>query len=154
MAIGHGLPGSLQRPDVNFSLKGEKLNGKWHLVRMRRDARSGKDNWLLIKAHDEWERSSKDPDILEEMPLSAVSDRSIEEIAAGKGKRRVWHSNRSVKENAAESTSKAAATRKNSVETKAEESASSGRRSASQAAGSCLRARHPGARAAADCAGA
>ena len=58
-----------------------------------------KENWLLIKAHDECERSPKDPDILEEMPQSVVSGRSIEEIAEGKGKKRVWHSNQSVKEN-------------------------------------------------------
>ena len=33
------------------------------------------------------------------MPLSVVSGRSIAEIAEGKGKKRVWHSNRSVQEN-------------------------------------------------------
>ena len=43
-------------------------------------------NWLLIKAHDEVERGPRDPDILEEEPLSVVSGRSIEEIAEGKGK--------------------------------------------------------------------
>ena len=35
-------------------------------------------------------------DILEEQPLSAATGRSIEEIAAGKGAKRVWHSNRSA----------------------------------------------------------
>ncbi len=55
--------------------------------------------WLLIKSKDEAARSPKDPDILEDEPLSVVSGRSIPEIAEGKGRRRVWHSNRNVKEN-------------------------------------------------------
>src|SRR5215468_4132014 len=45
----------LGKGHLDFTLEGKKLHGKWHLVRMRRDERSGKDNWLLIKAHDEWE---------------------------------------------------------------------------------------------------
>ena len=58
-----------------------------------------KENWLLIKAQGRGGAQRQDPDILEEKPLSVVSGRSIEEIAAGKGKKRVWHSNKSVKEN-------------------------------------------------------
>jgi len=79
-----------------FALNGEKLHGRWHLVRMH--ARDGErhENWLLIKAKDEWARGPRDKDILEEQPLSAATGRSIEEIAAGKGAKRVWHSNRSA----------------------------------------------------------
>ena len=79
-----------------FDLNGEKLHGRWHLVRMH--ARDGErhENWLLIKAKDEWARGPRDKDILEEQPLSAATGRSIEEIAAGKGAKRVWHSNRSA----------------------------------------------------------
>jgi bifunctional non-homologous end joining protein LigD len=63
--------------------------------------RSGekKEPWLLIKSRDEQARGAKDPDILEEEPLSVVSGRSIPEIAAGKGRKRVWHSNKSAKDN-------------------------------------------------------
>ena len=89
----------LAKGNLTFTLDGEKLKGTWHLVRMRGRPNEKKENWLLIKAHDQWERSPKDPDILEEMPQSVVSGRSIEEIAEGKGKKRVWHSNKSVKEN-------------------------------------------------------
>ena len=92
----------LEKGHLDFALEGEKLHGRWHFVRMRRGPRETKDNWLLIKAHDEWERSPKDPDILEEEPRSVASGRSIEEIAQGKGKTRVWHSNRSVAENVKE----------------------------------------------------
>jgi bifunctional non-homologous end joining protein LigD len=79
-----------------FDLDGEKLHGRWHLVRMRaRTSGDRHDNWLLIKGKDEEARGPRDKNVLEEKPLSAVTGRSIEEIAAGKGgKKRVWHSNR------------------------------------------------------------
>jgi bifunctional non-homologous end joining protein LigD len=92
----------LEKGHLDFVLEGEKLHGRWHFVRMRRGPRETKDNWLLIKAHDEWERSLDDRDILEEESRSVASGRSIEEIAQGKGKTRVWHSNRSVAENVKE----------------------------------------------------
>ncbi len=80
---------------LTFDLHGEKLHGRWHLVRMRGRAKDRHDNWLLIKSKDDEARGPRDPDILEEEPLSAATGRSMEEIAAGKGgKRRVWHSNR------------------------------------------------------------
>src|SRR5947209_16022439 len=58
-----------------------------------------KEPWLLIKSKDEEARGANDPDILEDEPLSVVSGRSISEIAEGKGRKRVWHSNKSVKDN-------------------------------------------------------
>jgi bifunctional non-homologous end joining protein LigD len=77
-----------------FDLNGEKLHGRWHLVRMRGRPNERADNWLLIKAKDGEARSARDEDILEEEPDSAASGRTMEEIAGGKGKKRVWHSNR------------------------------------------------------------
>ncbi len=61
---------------------------------MRTRDKDRHENWLLIKGKDEAARSERSGDILEEEPLSAVSGRSMEEIAEGKGKKRVWHSNR------------------------------------------------------------
>src|SRR5499426_3109481 len=89
----------LKKGHLDFRLEGEKLRGRWHLVRMHGRAGEKKEPWLLIKSKDEAARSAKDPDILEDEPLSVVSGRSIPEIAEGKGRKRVWHSNRSVKEN-------------------------------------------------------
>ena len=38
-----------------FELKGKRLKGRWHLVRMRGRAGDGKrENWLLIKGKDEY----------------------------------------------------------------------------------------------------
>ncbi len=80
-----------------FDLNGEKLHGRWHLVRMRSRGNERHDNWLLIKGKDDEARGPRDPDILEEEPRSVTTGRSIEEIAAGKdGKKRVWHSNRTA----------------------------------------------------------
>jgi bifunctional non-homologous end joining protein LigD len=95
--------------DLKFTLDGEKLHGSWVLVRMRHDRDGGKrTNWLLIKHRDEFAREGKANTILEEN-RSVASGRTLEQIAAGKGKapkpfmtaksRRmnadaVWHSNR------------------------------------------------------------
>jgi bifunctional non-homologous end joining protein LigD len=81
-----------------FDLDGEKLHGRWHLVGMRGRDSDRHENWLLIKARDDEARGPRDPDILQQESRSAVTGRSIDEIAAGKGgKKRVWHSNRVAK---------------------------------------------------------
>jgi bifunctional non-homologous end joining protein LigD len=92
---------SLKKGRLTFELDGKKLHGKWHLVRMQRRARESKDNWLLIKSKDEWARDDG-LDVLDEQPLSVVSGRSIADIAEGKGRKRIWHSNRGVKANVKE----------------------------------------------------
>src|SRR5215212_1564764 len=71
-----------------FRLEGEKLQGSWHLVRMRKKPGDRQEPWLLIKREDETARSPRDPDILEELPLSVVTGRSLDEIAAGKAARK------------------------------------------------------------------
>jgi bifunctional non-homologous end joining protein LigD len=73
----------LAKGHLSFKLNGEKLHGGWHLVRMHRRPGEKRDNWLLIKQDDEWAGSSHDKDILEEMPLSVATGRSLEEIAEG-----------------------------------------------------------------------
>jgi len=83
----------LAKGHLAFTLDGEKLRGGWHLVRMHRRPGEKRDNWLLIKQHDDAERSAGDEDILEEMPLSAATGRTMEEIADDP--KREWRSNRS-----------------------------------------------------------
>jgi bifunctional non-homologous end joining protein LigD len=95
---------ALAKGHLIFDLDGEKLRGRWHLVRMRARARDRHDNWLLIKGKDEDARGPRAPDILEAQSRSVVSGRSIEEIAAGHGKKRIWHSNRSGGNGAARKT--------------------------------------------------
>jgi len=89
---------ALAKGHLVFDLDGEKLRGRWHLVRMRTRDRERRENWLLIKGKDEAARGPREEDILEEKPRSVATGRSIEEIAAGAGgKKRVWHSNRAAK---------------------------------------------------------
>ncbi len=98
---GHWLPEGdphkgYAKGHLVFDLDGEKLRGRWHLVRMQRRGNDRHENWLLIKGKDEEARSGREADILESEPLSAATGRSMDEIAAGKGRKRVWHSNRAA----------------------------------------------------------
>jgi bifunctional non-homologous end joining protein LigD len=82
----------LQKGQLKFILHGKKLKGHWALIRMKGDrfGEKGKNNWLLIKEHDEYERSPEDPAITDEEPDSAVTGRSMEQIAAAED--HVWNS--------------------------------------------------------------
>lgn len=83
----------LAKGHLSFSLDGEKLDGAWHLVRMRGKPKEKAENWLLIKSDDDEARGEDDGDILEDMPRSVASGRSIEEIGGDK-KSKTWHSNK------------------------------------------------------------
>jgi bifunctional non-homologous end joining protein LigD len=72
---------------LEFELEGEKLTGRWHLIRMRGKAREKRENWLLIKGEDSSARSAQDPDILVERPESAKTGRVIEEVAGAKARK-------------------------------------------------------------------
>lgn len=74
----------LKKGHLEFTLKGEKLKGRWHLVRMARKRGEKRDNWLLIKGDDEEARTEADPDILEERPKSVKSGRDLSEIGRSK----------------------------------------------------------------------
>lgn len=65
---------------LEFELAGEKLKGRWHLVRMRGKPEEKRENWLLIKGEDEFARTEKDPDILETDPQSVKTGRVIAEV--------------------------------------------------------------------------
>ncbi len=52
---------------------------------------SSKPNWLLIKERDEYVQPTSKGDVLEQLPNSAKTGHTMEEIAAG---RKVWHTNR------------------------------------------------------------
>jgi bifunctional non-homologous end joining protein LigD len=70
----------LKKGHLEFELQGQKLTGRWHLVRMRAKPREKRQNWLLIKGEDEYGRSAQDPDILEERPESVKTRRSIDDL--------------------------------------------------------------------------
>jgi bifunctional non-homologous end joining protein LigD len=67
---------------LEFSLRGQKLNGRFVLVQMQ--GRFG-NQWLLIKQQDRWARTGE---IVDEQPSSVLTGRSLEQIAADHD--RVW----------------------------------------------------------------
>jgi bifunctional non-homologous end joining protein LigD len=74
---------ALRDGELKFSLNARKLNGSWVLVRTRGYGRSAKrPAWLLIKHRDAY--ASKD-DITRAAPRSAVSNRTLAEIARDEG---------------------------------------------------------------------
>ncbi|WP_316177174.1 MULTISPECIES: DNA ligase D [unclassified Bradyrhizobium] len=122
-----------KKGDLKFTLDGEKLHGSWVLVRMRHDRTGGKrTNWLLIKHRDEFAKEGEANDILD-ADKSVASGRTMEQIAAGKGKApkpfmlaktqrmnadAVWHSNRSDGKATSTKTAPSAKTTKASLKSK------------------------------------
>ncbi len=88
----------LRKGSLKFVMHGKKLRGKWALVRMGgKAANERRPNWLLIKEHDEFDKSENDEPITEEAPNSVVTGRSLEQIAEHED--HVWNSNRPADEN-------------------------------------------------------
>jgi bifunctional non-homologous end joining protein LigD len=72
---------------LKFTLRGEKLQGAWMLVRKGgRRAEEGERHWFLFKERDEFARPGES--ITEQMPLSVTTGRDLDEIAAQSD--RVW----------------------------------------------------------------
>ena len=84
-----------ERGDLKIILHGKRLEGAWVLVRMRR-GEEGRAQWLLIKHRDE--TADDNYDVTAEVTTSVASGRTMDEIAARKG--RVWNSNRKKKSSA------------------------------------------------------
>jgi len=86
----------LRDGSLKFVMHGTKMKGKWTLVRMGgRAANESKPNWLLIKEHDEFERGKDDPCVTDDSPNSAVTGRTMDEIAQQED--HVWNSKETVK---------------------------------------------------------
>ncbi|MDX8458138.1 DNA ligase D [Mesorhizobium humile] len=86
----------MKKGHIDFELEGHKLNGRWHLVRLRPRPGEKRDNWLLIKSDDAAARPGED--VLADEPKSVKSGLTIEEVGEGKAakgeKPKVWQSNR------------------------------------------------------------
>ena len=83
---------SYRKGIMKFRLEGQKLRGAWTLIRMKPKPGEddSKENWLLIKERDEFVRPLSEFDVTIAMPESAISGRSLDEIAADRDD--VWHS--------------------------------------------------------------
>ena len=67
---------------LEFRLEGERLRGRWTLVRMRRDER-GRANWLLIKGRDDEARSGASAEVVARWDDSVLTGRDIGAIRSG-----------------------------------------------------------------------
>ena len=76
-----------------FTLEGERLRGRWHLVRTRLKPGQKKEQWLLLKADDAFARPPDAPAIIDEEITSIISGRSNEDLAA-EGEVRTDHADR------------------------------------------------------------
>ncbi len=63
-----------------FELDGEKLHGRWHLIRTRKRPGDKKEQWLLFKSDDEYGHPGGEGDILEEEPDLVATHRTMDEI--------------------------------------------------------------------------
>ncbi len=104
---GHeNVDAGLRTGSLKFELHGAKLQGKWTLVRMHTTKPYGgadgrwkgndKPQWLLIKEHDEFERPATAPAIVDEAPASALTGRTMDEIAHESD--HVWNSKETATE--------------------------------------------------------
>ncbi len=76
----------LAKGHLEFELKGSKLKGRWHLVHMKGRDKGGKENWLLIKAEDEYAQETDADGLLEGKPRSVKTGRTVEDVAASEVK--------------------------------------------------------------------
>lgn len=99
-APDHGDPREhLAQGHLKFDLYGERLRGRWMLVRSKGYGGSGKDSWLLFKERDDEARPKTEFDAASEWMTSVATGRTMDEIAADV--EAVWHSDESVEENVA-----------------------------------------------------
>jgi bifunctional non-homologous end joining protein LigD len=91
---------SYRRGRLTFTLEGEKLHGRFHLVRTRgQGAKNDAKSWLLIKSGDEVAERGSDTKLVDEQPASVLSGRTLPQIERDPD--RVWHSKVEASEPAA-----------------------------------------------------
>ncbi|KPM62659.1 ATP-dependent DNA ligase [Pseudomonas putida] len=67
---------------LRFRLQGEKLSGVWNLFRTHLAGK--KEQWMLVKSHDGQARSETDYSIVEALPDSVLSERTLPPRSPGK----------------------------------------------------------------------
>ncbi|MDZ7602546.1 MAG: DNA ligase D, partial [Hoeflea sp.] len=70
---------------IKIVLHGERMKGRWALVRMQ--TREKRENWLLIKEHDAFEEEDE-TGLIDRHDTSVKTSRSMDDIAAGKPARK------------------------------------------------------------------
>ncbi|MFN3856271.1 MAG: DNA ligase D [Caulobacter sp.] len=85
---GQDVAKALKKGELKLVFAGERMEGGYVLVRLRKDRNGGKRaNWLLIKHRDDHAVEDDGDALLTENETSIASGRTMDEIAAGKGRR-------------------------------------------------------------------
>ncbi len=94
----HGDPREhLAQGHLKFYLYGERLRGRWMLVKTKGYGGKSADSWLLFKERDDEVRGKAEFDAAAEWTTSVATGRTMDEIAADI--EAVWHSDASVEDN-------------------------------------------------------
>ena len=80
---------SIAGGELHFDLFGEKLQGRFVLVRTR--VERGREQWLMLHKHDEWSVDGWKPD---DHPVSVKTGRTNDEVKEAPAA--VWHSDRPI----------------------------------------------------------
>ena len=74
----------MKKGRIDFVVHGEKLHGRFVLVRLNEEDKQGrKKTWLLIKRDDEHVKEGKAAEIVERMPKSVLTGKTIDDIVKG-----------------------------------------------------------------------
>lgn len=87
--------------NLTFELRGKRLKGRWHLVRMRSRRGETRENWLLIKGHDDYADADGNAAV-ERYQKSVESGKTMQGIAKSSG--RAWGRGGARRRSAEEST--------------------------------------------------
>ena len=91
-AAGKDPRKTLAQGHLHFTLHGERMKGDWLLIRLKPRRGEKSENWLLRKIDDEY--AGGGGDLVDRYLTSVDTARTMTEIAAGKGGKREWQSNR------------------------------------------------------------
>ncbi|HWI85106.1 MAG TPA: DNA polymerase ligase N-terminal domain-containing protein, partial [Sphingomonas sp.] len=83
---------TIEEGHLHFTLYGERMKGEWLMIRLKPRGNERTENWLLRKIDDEYAGGSGD--LVDRCLTSVTTGRTMTEIAAGKGGKSQWDSNR------------------------------------------------------------
>lgn len=83
--VSEDTDAALEKGELKFTLHGEKLHGRFVLVRLKPRPKEHGENWLLIKEHDEAERPGLDAPALEASQPAPKAARPGRKAAARAG---------------------------------------------------------------------
>jgi len=79
---------ALRKGTLHFRVNGERLKGEFILTRLKRHPKEKRNNWLLIKRHDDRAEEGSNDKVVRENMTSVATGREMDAIAGGDAPRR------------------------------------------------------------------